>query len=138
MSSQKRSRGEGFSSRSARSIPCSRSSRGPSIVPPSIESLGGNLTFQSRIAKDKFCLATQLQSTLNKNRTLILGSYITVLATNLGVLDPDNHNLRIACVSEPLDMACLIRWTVSFDAVSPLSLPLQVLRFHRMSSPLDA
>ncbi|KAK4438463.1 hypothetical protein Salat_0180600 [Sesamum alatum] len=238
MSSHKRSRGEGSSSQSAPPIPRSRSQRGPSILPPSTEALGGHLTFQSRTTKERYAtlctrsispcktdyydtlralhihdsfnflvdnigwrcffdctenayieltrefdmtfkfstpialtldtprvlkfrlmgrsfsmslaqlnialgftteelahthdymnslcdyrdefnpirikvnlgfgFATQLQSTLTKNRALILGSYTTVLATNLGVFDPNNHQLHTICVSEPLDMACLV------------------------------
>ncbi|KAL0373000.1 UNVERIFIED_CONTAM: Retrovirus-related Pol polyprotein from transposon.6 [Sesamum calycinum] len=56
-----------------------------------------------------FWLATQFQSSLNRNRALILGSCITLLAINLGVFDLDCHNLHIACNPEPLDMACLSR-----------------------------
>ncbi|KAL0433098.1 UNVERIFIED_CONTAM: hypothetical protein Slati_2644100 [Sesamum latifolium] len=56
-----------------------------------------------------FWLATQFQSILNRNRALHLGSYITLLAINLGVFCPDNHNLHVACDSEPLDIACLLR-----------------------------
>ncbi|KAK4389708.1 hypothetical protein Sango_2307800 [Sesamum angolense] len=56
-----------------------------------------------------FWLATQIQSSLNRNRALILGSCITLLAIKLGVFDPDCHNLHLACHLEPLDMACLSR-----------------------------
>ncbi|KAL2232413.1 UNVERIFIED_CONTAM: hypothetical protein Sindi_1421300 [Sesamum indicum] len=53
----------------------------------------------------EFWLATQFQSSINRNRALILGSYITLIAINLGVFRPSFHNLHIACESEPLDMA---------------------------------
>ncbi|KAL0438822.1 UNVERIFIED_CONTAM: hypothetical protein Slati_2365200 [Sesamum latifolium] len=56
-----------------------------------------------------FWLATQFQSCLNRGRALILGSCITLLATDLGVFYPDSHNLHLAYNSEPLDMACLLR-----------------------------
>ncbi|KAL2237818.1 UNVERIFIED_CONTAM: hypothetical protein Sindi_0973500, partial [Sesamum indicum] len=56
-----------------------------------------------------FWLATQFQSSINRNRALILGSYITLIAINLGVFCPSFHNLHIACESEPLDMANLTR-----------------------------
>ena len=36
-----------------------------------------------------------------------MGSYITHLAMNLGVLDLNNHNLHQACTVEPLDLVCL-------------------------------
>ncbi|KAL2228807.1 UNVERIFIED_CONTAM: hypothetical protein Sindi_1860400 [Sesamum indicum] len=56
-----------------------------------------------------FWLATQFQSSINRNRALILGSYITLIAINLGVFRPSFHYLHIACESEPLDMATLTR-----------------------------
>ncbi|KAL0427983.1 UNVERIFIED_CONTAM: hypothetical protein Slati_2973100 [Sesamum latifolium] len=56
-----------------------------------------------------FWLATQFQSCLNRGRALILGPCITLLATNLGVFDPDSHNLHLACNPEPLDMTSLLR-----------------------------
>ncbi|KAL0312975.1 UNVERIFIED_CONTAM: Retrovirus-related Pol polyprotein from transposon.6 [Sesamum radiatum] len=56
-----------------------------------------------------FWLATQFQSCLNRGRALILGPYITLLATNLGVFNPDSHNLHLACNPEPLDMISLLR-----------------------------
>ncbi|KAL2243765.1 UNVERIFIED_CONTAM: Transposon Ty3-G Gag-Pol polyprotein [Sesamum indicum] len=56
-----------------------------------------------------FWLATQFQSSINRNRALILGSYITLIAINLGVFRPSFDYLHIACESEPLDMATLIR-----------------------------
>lgn len=42
-----------------------------------------------------------------KSKPLILGSYITHLVVNLGVLDLSNHDLHITCPMEPLDLACL-------------------------------
>lgn len=45
----------------------------------------------------------------NFNHALILGSYITLIAINLGVFRPSNHNRHIACELEPLDMASLTR-----------------------------
>ena len=42
-----------------------------------------------------------------KNKSLILGSFITQLAINLGVLDLTNYNLHLACTMESLDLICL-------------------------------
>ncbi|KAK4425527.1 hypothetical protein Salat_1746700 [Sesamum alatum] len=67
MSSQKRSRGEGSSSRSVSLIPHSRSSRSPSILPPSTESLGESLMFQSRIAKDRYTSLAVGRGLIGKN-----------------------------------------------------------------------
>lgn len=53
-------------------------------------------------------LAQQFQFVLSrKSKPLILGSYITHLAVNLGVLDLSNHDLHLACPMEPLDLHCL-------------------------------
>ena len=53
-------------------------------------------------------LATQFMLILpKKNKSLILGSYITNLVINLGILDLANHNLHLACPMEPLDLGCL-------------------------------
>ncbi|KAL0342546.1 UNVERIFIED_CONTAM: hypothetical protein Scaly_1917200 [Sesamum calycinum] len=52
---------------------------------------------------------TQLQATLTKKRPLILGLYITLFATNLGIIDLTRHNLHVACPIESLDMACLVQ-----------------------------
>ena len=52
--------------------------------------------------------ASHLRTVLSKkNKPLILGSYITQLAVNLGVLDLNNHNLHLACTMEPFDLVCL-------------------------------
>ena len=41
-----------------------------------------------------FWLADQFQSVLKRYRTLFLGPYITLLAINLCVLDPENNDLK--------------------------------------------
>ncbi|KAH9784028.1 hypothetical protein KPL71_009511 [Citrus sinensis] len=51
-----------------------------------------------------FWLADQFQSVLKRYKTLFLGPYITLLAINLCVLDPDNNDLHPACKKEFLDM----------------------------------
>ncbi|KAH9751265.1 hypothetical protein KPL71_014224 [Citrus sinensis] len=56
-----------------------------------------------------FWLADQFQSVLKRYRTLFLGPYITLLAINLCVLDPDNNDLHPACKKEFLDMSVFER-----------------------------
>ena len=56
-----------------------------------------------------FWLAYQFQSVLKWYRTLFLGPYITQLAINLCVLDPDNNDLHPACKKEFLNMSLFER-----------------------------
>ncbi|KAK9181038.1 hypothetical protein WN944_024175 [Citrus x changshan-huyou] len=62
-------------------------------------------TFQFNIPDD-FTLHTP---DVIKFRTLFLGPYITLLAINLCVLDPDNNDLHPACKKEFLDMSMFER-----------------------------
>ncbi|KAH9782757.1 hypothetical protein KPL71_009045 [Citrus sinensis] len=59
-----------------------------------------------------FWLADQFQSVLKRYKTLFLGPYITLLAINLCVLDPDNNDLHPACKKEFLDMSVFERTCV--------------------------
>ena len=53
-------------------------------------------------------LASHLRTVLsNKNKLLILDSFITRLAVNFGVLDLTKHNLHLTCTIEALDLVCL-------------------------------
>ena len=53
-------------------------------------------------------LAAQFKTVLTKkNKPLILGSYITHLATQLGVLSLEDHDLHLAFEMELLDVNCL-------------------------------
>ncbi|XP_071909384.1 uncharacterized protein [Coffea arabica] len=53
-------------------------------------------------------LAAQFKTVLaKKNKPLILGSYITHLATQLGILNLEDHDLHLACEMELLDVDCL-------------------------------
>ncbi|KAH9715904.1 hypothetical protein KPL71_021247 [Citrus sinensis] len=54
-------------------------------------------------------LKYQFQSVLKRYRTLFLGPYITLLAINLCVFDPDNNDLHSACKKEFLDMSVFER-----------------------------
>ena len=56
-----------------------------------------------------FWLVDKFQSVLKRYRTLFLGPYITLLAINLCVLDPDNNDLHPACKKEFLDMSVFER-----------------------------
>ncbi|KAH9779128.1 hypothetical protein KPL71_007608 [Citrus sinensis] len=56
-----------------------------------------------------FWLADQFQSVLKRYRTLFLGPYITLLAINLCVLDPNNNDLHLACKKEILDLSVFER-----------------------------
>ncbi|KAH9716328.1 hypothetical protein KPL71_021425 [Citrus sinensis] len=54
-------------------------------------------------------LKYQFQSVLKWYRTLFFGPYITLLAINLCVLDPDNNDLHPACKNDFLDMSVFER-----------------------------
>lgn len=57
-----------------------------------------------------YWLASQFEAVLKKKtRPLSLGSVISMLAVNLGVLDLSNHDMNIACDCEPLNVECLAR-----------------------------
>ena len=60
-----------------------------------------------------YWFALHLRTVLSKkNKPLILGSFITQLVGNLGVLDLNNHNLHWAYTMEPLDLIFFWkRWT---------------------------
>lgn len=61
-----------------------------------------------------YWLASQFCSEIQKpKRPLILGSLITVLAINLGIIDLNKyHNLHVACPMELLNMECLYRMSL--------------------------
>ncbi|KAK4428679.1 hypothetical protein Salat_1167700 [Sesamum alatum] len=84
----------------------------------------------------RFWMVAQLPFTLNKKRSLIYCSYVTLLAINIGVYGPDRHNFHDVCAPELLDMACLLRMglVIHHCNISEFALPSPSLPWDSSSS----